>query len=90
MTINDELEDELWERQEAISTFEDLGDFLEFLERKYDGGLIEKKTLSEFLGNVQDIFGSIDVLEKQKGRPVPDQPTWRLVGQVILAGVLRD
>ena len=90
MTITDELEDELFARAEAISTFEDLGKFLEFLEGKYDKGLVDKKDLGEFLGDAADMFGSVDVLETQEGRPAPDQPTWKLVGEFILAAVLRD
>ena len=90
MIITDELFDELFARAEAISTYQDLGEFHEFLESKYDRGLIDKKDLGEFIGDASDMFGSIDVLETQEGRPVPDQPTWNLVGNIILAAVLRD
>ncbi len=87
MIIIDELFDELFARQEAISTHQDLG---EFLESKYNRGLIDKKDLGEFIGDASGIFGAIDVLEQQEGRPAPDQPTWNLVGDIILAAVLRD
>ncbi len=85
MTITDELEDELFAMQKAITTREDLEEFLEFLEGKYNNGLVDEKDLGDFIGDASDMFGSAQPEDMKDGLP-----TWKFVGEAILAAVLRD
>jgi hypothetical protein len=66
---------------ERVSTREDIAEFLRELHRELEANPDEweNSTLEAFLEALSSVIDDMDGWFANRGEPVPDQPTWRLV-----------
>jgi hypothetical protein len=79
---------DIYEKFNKIESREDLVDFLEELmvdlEENRSGW--ENDTLERYLDGMWGWLQDLDGLCKNKNIPVPEQPSWQLIGRMLLAG----
>src|SRR5262249_23187353 len=71
---------------ETVETQEDLAGFVFALEANlgHDPGAWENRTLESYLDALQRFTTSLDSWARNTRKPVPVQPTWKLMAQLLL------
>jgi hypothetical protein len=72
---------------ESIHTRDQLSAYLSHLRREYEarGREWENQTLGDFLGAMKAWLDDMDGYYSNRGQPVPDQPSWALLAQLLAA-----
>ncbi len=78
---------DLYDMLDAIRTRSDLVDFLHALRSNLEGDPDgwENRSLDDYLDALARWLGSMEQLFINTGRPVPNDPTWQLMGRAVLA-----
>lgn len=74
---------------EAIQTREDLVSFVRALRRDFmeHPEAWENSDLETFFEAMAEWIADMDGYYRNRGEPVPEQPTWKVFGQILLAAV---
>ena len=77
----------LADQQEAIETREDFARFVEALrdDVRAHPTWWENNTFESYLDALAAVADSLDQLFKNQGQTLPEQPTWRIVADMLLA-----
>lgn len=77
----------LAEHNDSIRTREDLVGFVEALRKdlRDDPSSWENANLDRFLGAISAWVEDMDGYFLNQGKPVPQQPDWKVVGDILLA-----
>jgi len=83
---NDASFETLCEQQESIKTREDLASFVQALsdDVRAHPTWWENTALDSYLDALVSVTESLDQRFKNHGETLPEQPTWRLVGDLLL------
>jgi hypothetical protein len=75
------------EQVDAINSREEFVSFVRALLRdfKQDPGSWENDRLESFLNAIAGWVEDVDGYYSNLGEPVPDQPSWKVLGQILLA-----
>ena len=86
-SANDATFEALCHQQEAIETREDLASFIQALsgDVRLHPTWWQNTSLEGYLYALAAVVESLDQRFKNQGNTVPAQPTWQLVGDVLLA-----
>ncbi len=84
---NDASFEMLCDQQESIKTREDLACFIQALgdDVRAHPTWWQNKTLDSYLDALVSVTESLGQRFKNRGEALPEQPTWKLVGDLLLA-----
>lgn len=83
---------ELADARDAIQTRQDLARFVSLLRRdlEHNEDAWENPTLDRFLEALAGWIADMGGYLQNQGLPEPEQPDWRLVGQMLLAASIYE
>jgi hypothetical protein len=83
---------DLHEQVASINTREDLVKFIQQLadDLRADPDAWENASLERFLDALARWSGSMHNVYRNTGRPVPDEPSWRTIGEMMLAATMYE
>jgi hypothetical protein len=83
---------ELYEKIELIETKEDLADFVALLKADLDSSSDdwENPNLERYLEAMGAWICSMDNAYKNMGKEFPDQPTWKMLADILYAAKLYE
>jgi len=81
----DEYDNAMEQKMDAIRTRDDLSEFIDFLLWGYQQGFFEQQPLEEYLSGAANFTGALDGYCKNFHLECPDQPDWKWVGHIFRA-----
>ena len=83
---------ELYEKIELVKTKEDLADFVALLKADLESSSDdwENPTLERYLEAMGAWIYSMDNAYKNMGKEFPDQPTWKMLADILYAAKLYE